>query len=186
MRICALLYPEIYSLIMLKKTIFLPCFIMMISLLSCEKTKDQPTGDIVINEIMSINSVTVSDQNGEYDDWIELFNLTDNNIDVSGYYLSDKSSNLLKWQIPSGTTINGKGYLIIWADEDSTQIGLHSNFKLSSDGEAVILSKSDGSLLDDIIFPAQTLELSYSRFPNGSGNYKWQNATFGKTNDHSK
>lgn len=153
---------------------------------SCEKTKDPTAGDVVINEIMSINSSTVADQNGEFDDWIELFNLSANNIDVSGYYLSDKSSNLLKWQIPSGTTISGNGYLIIWADKDSTQIGLHSNFKLSSDGEVVILSKSDGIILDEIVYPAQTLELSYSRLPNGTGSFKWQNATFGKTNDYSK
>lgn len=153
---------------------------------SCEKTKDPTVGDVVINEIMSINSSTVADQNGEFDDWIELFNLSANNIDVSGYYLSDKSSNLLKWQIPSGTTISGNGYLIIWADKDSTQIGLHSNFKLSSDGEVVILSKSDGIILDEIVYPAQTLELSYSRLPNGTGSFKWQNATFGKTNDYSK
>lgn len=153
---------------------------------SCEKTKDPTAGDVVINEIMSINSSTVADQNGEFDDWIELFNLSANNIDVSGYYLSDKSSNLLKWQIPSGTTISGNGYLIIWADKDSMQIGLHSNFKLSSDGEVVILSKSDGIILDEIVYPAQTLELSYSRLPNGTGSFKWQNATFGKTNDYSK
>lgn len=153
---------------------------------SCEKNKDPTVGDVVINEIMSINSSTVADQNGEFDDWIELFNLSANNIDVSGYYLSDKSSNLLKWQIPSGTTISGNGYLIIWADKDSTQIGLHSNFKLSSDGEVVILSKSDGIILDEIVYPAQTLELSYSRLPNGTGSFKWQNATFGKTNDFSK
>lgn len=153
---------------------------------SCEKTKDPTVGDVVINEIMSINSSTVADQNGEFDDWIELFNLSANNIDVSGYYLSDKSSNLLKWQIPSGTTISGNGYLIIWADKDSMQIGLHSNFKLSSDGEVVILSKSDGIILDEIVYPAQTLELSYSRLPNGTGSFKWQNATFGKTNDYLK
>ena len=153
---------------------------------SCEKNKDPTVGDVVINEIMSINSSTVADQNGEFDDWIELFNLSANNIDVSGYYLSDKSSNLLKWQIPSGTTISGNGYLIIWADKDSTQIGLHSNFKLSSDGEVVILSKSDGIILDEIVYPAQTLELSYSRLPNGTGSFKWQNATFGKTNDYLK
>lgn len=161
-------------------------FFIIIILTSCEKTKDQPVGDVVINEIMSVNSFTVADQNGEFDDWIELFNLTDKNLDISGYYLSDKINNPLKWQIPSGTSINGNGYLIIWADEDSTQIGLHSNFKLSSDGEAVILSRSDGRKLDEIIFPAQTLEQSYSRFPNGTGTFKWQNSTFGKTNDQSK
>jgi hypothetical protein len=179
-------FNEIESFIMLKKYIIPTCFILLIILFSCEKTKDQPVGDVVINEVMPINSSTAADQNGEYDDWIELYNITDESIDISGYYLSDKTSNILKWQIPAGTTITGNGYLIIWADEDSTQVGLHSNFKLSSEGEVVVLSKSDGSILDEIIFPAQTLELSYSRFPNGSGNFKWQNATFGKTNGHSK
>jgi hypothetical protein len=117
---------------------------------------------------MSVNSTIEADQNGEYDDWIELFNSSSSVKDITGYYLSDSKKNIKKWQFPHGTSISGSGYLIIWADKDTTQIGLHSNFKLSSLGEKLLLSK---------------LELSYSRHPNGTGSFIWQNPTFNRTND---
>jgi hypothetical protein len=168
---------------MIKKKILFLCLIILIIQYSCEKTKDPTVGDIVVNELMSLNSSVVADQNGEYDDWIELFNLSAATMDISGYYLTDNKSNLLKWQIPPATSIAGNGYLIIWADNDTTQTGLHANFKLSADGEVVVLSNPDGTVIDEIVYPAQTLELSYSRHPNGTGTFKWQNATFERTND---
>lgn len=171
---------------MIKKKILLLSLIILIIHYSCEKTNAPPEGDIVINELMPVNSTVVADQNGEYDDWIELFNLFSTNKDISGYYLSDKKSNISKWQIPQGTSIPGNGYLIIWADKDTLQIGLHANFKLSSLGERVIFSKPDGTLIDEIVYPGQTLELSYSRNPNGTGPFKWQNPTFNRTNNDSK
>jgi hypothetical protein len=158
----------------------------MIIQYSCEKTKDQSFGEIVINELMPVNSTIVADQNGEYDDWFELFNLTSVSIDISGYYLTDNNSNKTKWQIPQGTSIPGNGYLIVWADKDTLQTGLHSNFKLSSLGEEIILSKPDGTLIDEVVYPGQTLEFSYSRFPNGKGAFRWQNPTFNSINDNSK
>lgn len=171
---------------MIKKKILLLCLIILIIQYSCEKSKEPLVGDLVINELMSVNSTIVADQNGEYDDWIELFNLSAASKDISGYYLTDNKSNLVKWQIPRGTTIPGNGYLIIWADKDTTQIGLHANFKLSSLGEEVIFSKPDGTLIDEVVYPGQTLELSYSRNPNGTGVFKWQNATFNRTNEQAK
>lgn len=171
---------------MIKKKIIILCLFILIIQSSCEKTKDQSVGDIVVNELMSLNSTVVADQDGEYNDWIELYNLSSLTIDISGYYLSDNKNNISKWQIPQGTSISGNGYLIIWADKDTTQIGLHANFKLSAAGEEVLFSKPDGTLVDEVSYPAQLLELSYSRLPNGTGTFKWQNATFDKTNDQSK
>ena len=171
---------------MIKKKIIILCLFILIIQSSCEKTKEKSVGDIVVNELMSLNSTVVADQNGEYNDWIELYNLSSQTIDLSGYYLSDNKSNISKWQIPLGTSISGNGYLIIWADKDTTQVGLHANFKLSAAGEEVLFSKPDGTLVDEVSYPAQLLELSYSRLPNGTGTFKWQNATFEKTNDQSE
>ena len=171
---------------MIKKKTLLLCLIILIIYYACEKTKDPSVEDIVVNELMSMNSSVVTDQNGEYDDWIELFNLSSANKDISGYYLSDNKSNPSKWQIPPGTSIAGNGYLIIWADKDTTQTGLHANFKLSAEGEEVLLSKPDGTVIDEVEYPAQTLELSYSRRPNGTGSFTWQNPTFERTNNSPK
>jgi hypothetical protein len=152
-------------------------------LFSCKKTYENEKSPVVINELMPVNSTTVADNYGEFDDWVELYNTSSSDIDISGYYLSDNHKKPEKWQFPQGTVIAGKNFLIIWADGDSTQFGLHTNFKLSSEGEEVVLTKPDFAITDKIAFPAPTAELSYSRIPNGTGAFKWKNPTFNKSND---
>lgn len=139
-------------------------------------------GDIVINEFLSSNSTIQTDQNGEYDDWIELYNNTTSAINISGYHLSDDGGNLLRWSFPSGTNIAANGYLIVWADDDTTQAGLHANFKLSASGESLYLSNSAGSLVDEIVFPVQTTDVTYGRYPNGIGAFTYMPATYNAVN----
>jgi hypothetical protein len=169
--------------IMIKKIVFLFVVIFLIISGSCKKYYEVVPGEVVINELMPTNSTTVADQNGEYDDWIELFNLSYTSIDLSGYFLSDSKKDNKKWKLPQGTSIPENGYLIIWADKDTTEVGLHANFKLSSKGETVILSRPDGTITDRVEYPSQSQELSYSRRPNGRGAFIWQTPTFSKSND---
>jgi hypothetical protein len=167
---------------MIKKYVFIVTILILIISYSCKKYYEQEESDVVINELMPVNSTTVTDNYGQYDDWIELFNKSVTTIDISGYYLSDSKKNPLKWQIPEGTYITGTGYLIIWADKDTTQIGLHANFKLSSKGEKVILSKPDKRRIDEVDYPAQTYELTYSRIPDGTGTFRWEYPSFNRSN----
>jgi hypothetical protein len=141
--------------------------------------------DVVINEVMPSNHTTAADQNGQYDDWIELYNNSGSSVDLSGYYLSDKKGEYTKWKFPSNTIISGNGYLIVWADKDTLQNGLHANFKLSASGEKVYLVDPNSTVLDHITFGAtdSTKELSYSRVPNGTGDFVWQKPTFKINND---
>ena len=144
------------------------------------------SGDIVINEIMASNTKTAKDPLGEYDDWIELYNKSSATVDISGWFISDDAYNLNKWKIPQGTSIPANGYLIVWADEDSSQntaTSLHANFKLSGSGEDVLLSKNDGTLVDAIGFGAQKADISYARRPNGTGNFVLQTPTFNANNN---
>ena len=141
-----------------------------------------PVGDVVINELLASNSANTADQDGEYDDWIELYNNTSASINLGGYYLSDNIDNLMKWQIPSGTSINANGYLIVWADEDTTQTGLHANFKLASSGETLFLVNATGTIIDQIFFPSQTTDITYGRFANGTGNFQQLWPTFNAQN----
>jgi hypothetical protein len=168
---------------MRKKLLFFALVLLINISNSCKKTYEVAVADIVINELMPVNSTTVTDEYAEYDDWIELFNLSASTIDLSGYFLSDNKKELSKWQFPDGTEIAGNGYLIIWADGDSTQIGLHTNYKLSSTGEDVVLSDPDNTIIDKVSFPAQSQELSYSRNPNGTGAFNWKTPTYNKSND---
>ncbi len=162
---------------------FVTGIVLLVILAACEKKSDPPSaGVVVINELMALNTLTIADQDGEFDDWIELYNTSAETVDISGYFLSDDDNNTTKWKIPQGTTIPGKGYIVIWADSDLKQSGLHADFKLSADGEEVILSLPDETQSDRIEYPANTLEQSYSRIPDGTGDFFWKNATFGTTN----
>ena len=162
----------------------IPIFILLLAALltGCEK-ENTIESSVVINELMPRNINWVADQNGEYDDWIELYNNSALSFDISGYYLSDSHKHLTKWKIPKGTTISGNGYLIFWADKDTLQSGLHTNFKLSADGEKVFFVTPDFLIIDKVEFPGQSDQLSYSRRPNGTGPFVWQTPTFNASNN---
>jgi hypothetical protein len=122
---------------------------------------------VVISEIMASNLSVLADPQGEYDDWIELHNISPADVDLTGRYLSDEPNNPRKWAFPAGTMIPADGYLLVWADEDgSATPGLHASFKLSADGEEVFLTDTDENLnaiLDRVSFGPQQTDLSYQR-----------------------
>jgi len=138
-------------------------------------------GDVVINEFMASNDLTASDQDGEFNDWIELHNNTREEISLDGYYLSDKSEEPFKWVFPD-TSIAAEGYLIVWADKDTLQAGLHSNFKLSASGESILLSDASGALLDQVTYYLQASDISTGRNPNGTGAFMEMLPTFSAEN----
>ena len=152
-------------------------------LTACEKKYAEEERKIVINEIMPVNTTTATDQDGEYDDWIELCNISSERQDISGWLLSDSKSEPAKYRFPPKTIINGNGFLIIWVDADTMQNGLHAGFKLSAEGEKVILSYPDGDKVDLVEYPPSSLELSYSRNPDGRGSFRWQLPTFSGSNN---
>jgi hypothetical protein len=162
------------------KQIIVSLFLLII-IFSCKKDEGD-VSTVVINELMAINSYTAMDQNNQFDDWIELYNNSASKVDLSGYFLSDSRSNLSKWKFPAGTVIEANTFLIVWADKDTIQPGLHANFKLSSSGEKLYLSTPDKVIWDKVEYGEQTEELSYGRTPNGTGEFKWQLATFNEKN----
>ncbi|MCB9279618.1 MAG: CotH kinase family protein [Lewinellaceae bacterium] len=139
--------------------------------------------DVVVNEFAADNATIVADQAGEYEDWIELYNNSADPVDMSGWYLSDDEENLTKWTFPEGTVIQGNGYLIVWADEDGSQEGLHANFKLSKSGEVILLLDPDQNILQHIVFGEQQEDLASARVPNGTGDFVIQAPTFNANND---
>lgn len=139
-------------------------------------------GDLVINEFMASNDATVADQDGEFDDWIELYNNGVSPIDLEGYFLSDDAGELMKWAFPAGISIEANGYLTIWADDDEDQSGLHTNFKLSAAAESVFLVNASGEIVDEVSYIEQVTDISFGRFPNGIGNFQTMSATFNAEN----
>ena len=141
-------------------------------------------GDLAINEIMAQNTNTVTDAAGQFEDWIELYNNTENTISLDNLYLTDNATNLQKWAFPTGLTIAPNSYLVVWADEDLTEEGLHADFKLSAGGENVILSYPNGDIVDSVSFGAQTADVAYARIPNGTGEFVNQSPTFNANNQN--
>ena len=126
---------------------------------------------MAISEFLASNKRTNKDPQGGFEDWIELFNYGDTDIDLYGMCLTDAPDNLPKWKIPSGTLIQAGGYLVIWADEDGGNEGLHANFKLSKDSESIILTNSD-AIVDKIEFGPQMPDVSSGRVSGYIGKIK--------------
>jgi len=139
------------------------------------------TGDLVINEFMADNETTVVDQDGEYDDWIELYNNGNEEIQLLGFFLSDDASEPNQWAFPD-TSIASGGYLIVWADKDEEQQGLHACFKLSASGETILLSDSELNIRDEISYEQQYPDTTTGRFPNGTGDFILMLPTFAMEN----
>ncbi len=151
-------------------------------LVQVEYALDPP---VRINELMAQNTAGQQDENGQFEDWIELFNTGSGSFDLSGGWLSDDGSNVFKWQFPENTVIGPQEYLIVWADEDQDEGPLHTNFKLSASGEELWLSSPAGLVLDHLAFGAQTANTAYARIPNGTGPFVQQAPTFAANNETS-
>ncbi|MFN5184039.1 MAG: CotH kinase family protein [Bacteroidota bacterium] len=130
------------------------------------------SGKVKINEILAVN---VNGHQNEYlknEDWIEFHNLTGNNINLYGLYLTDDPSNLTKFPFTVNSVVPANGFLTIWADESAAGPGtIHCNFKLSSNGEKLILSNQNGIILDSLNFGSQQTDISYGRCPDGTGSF---------------
>ena len=127
-----------------------------------------------INEFMASNDATIQDDIGEYPDWIEIYNASNDTLNLTNYYISDKSNNLTKHQLVGASDFKmpGKSFLLLWADDDEEIGPLHVSFKLSSGGEQIFLVNPDGfSIEDSISFGAQTTDVSMGR--NGDAQPDW-------------
>lgn len=121
----------------------------------------------LITEFQANNSSTLSDEDSDQSDWIELFNPDAVSVDLGGYYLTDDAASLTKWAIPAGVSLAPSNFLVIFAsDKDRAIAGseLHTNFKLSSAGEYLALVAPDGvTVVDEYApsFPVQFEDSSY-------------------------
>lgn len=141
--------------------------------------------EVVINEIMPRNWNTASDQDNEYDDWVELYNNTASEVDLSGYHLSDDPLNPGMWTFPNGATIAANDYLIVWLDKDTLQVGLHANFKLSGGGETVVFSDNMLNPINEVTYPEIEYSSTFGRYPNGTGPFIRMIPTYNSENSYS-
>ncbi|HPE33288.1 MAG TPA: CotH kinase family protein [Bacteroidales bacterium] len=143
---------------------------------------------LYINEIMASNSTIHFDADGEYDDWIELFNGGAQPVWLGDMFFSDNPEIPDKWSLPDYTLFPGE-FVLVWADEDPEQGPFHADFKLSADGEFVGIYSDEASGfmgLDVYSFSSQQTDISLGRSPDGSNNWVYfTNPTPGISNSFS-
>jgi hypothetical protein len=124
---------------------------------------------VFITEFMAENSKTIRDDLGQHSDWLELYNSSDQPINLAGWYLTDDPAKLKKWQFPAGATLLSKSFIIVWAsglNRTNAAAPLHTNFKLSKNaGSYLELVYCDGVTLVSSIspYPQQYPDVSYGR-----------------------
>lgn len=156
----------------IKKICSFAASMLIVSAMHCGfhmATADKSSGIIYINEVCTQNKNCFKDSLDGSSDWIELYNASNKEIDLSGYGLSDDENDPMKYIIPSGTVIKKGSYLIIVSSKDATGITeLNTGFGLDKSGETLILSSPDGSELQKLKIPALQEDTSYGRTYDGN------------------
>ena len=134
-----------------------------------------PEGDgAVINEFMAVNNTVLPDEDSDYSDWVELKNTSSSAVDLEGWYLTDNADDLTQWQFPATSLASG-AYLVVFASSKDRAVAgseLHTNFKLSGDGEYLALIQPDGVTVASEFsptFPPQLANVSYGIADGSSG-----------------
>ncbi len=109
------------------------------------------TAGIKINELMANNTFTALDNNGNYDDWVELAVGT-YPFTLGNLYLTDDAANLKKWKFPNDAVMKSaqENYAIVWCDNEVLQKGWHANFRLNDSASVLILTNANGFVLDSV------------------------------------
>ncbi|MFN4121796.1 MAG: CotH kinase family protein [Flavobacteriales bacterium] len=125
---------------------------------------------IFINELMADNINFIQDEQGHFDDWIEIWNENDIAINLKDYYITDNPLRPDKFLLPD-TLLPAGGFFLLWADNDPFHKRNHANFALAKAGEELRLYKKEDRSLrlsDRIVFPDQNSNHSYGRQVDGS------------------
>lgn len=123
---------------------------------------------LTISEFMAVNDTTLADGDGNYEDWIEIYNPSKGSVNLDGWYLTDDTSNLTQWRFPA-EDIDAGEYLVVFASGQTVddyvdgQGNLHTNFRLASGGESVALVEPDGATVSHALidYPEQLADVSF-------------------------
>lgn len=131
---------------------------------------------LYINEILTANITELTDNVGEHEDWFEVYNPNNFDVYIGGYHFSDDPERRNKWVVPTSfadsVTVPANGWLLFWADNDEGQGVLHSNFRLSNNGEYLGFFSPDGyTPVDEIEWGHIDPDTSYGRLTDG--NEQW-------------
>ncbi|MBQ8654766.1 MAG: lamin tail domain-containing protein [Clostridia bacterium] len=124
---------------------------------------------LVISEVMSSNRTAVPDENGEYADWIEIWNSSDRAINIANVGLSDRNDSI-RFLFPDMVLESGGRAIVFCSDTNAAEVGsnFHAKFKLSSVGETVYLFDPNAYEIDSVTLPIMSSDESYALMADGS------------------
>ncbi len=134
------------------------------------------TAQVMINEYSVSNLSTIPDNYGKYEDWIELYNMSGQDKDIAGYFLSDNPGDPQKWAFPGPTILAAGGFLVVWVSgRDEAGSGhYHTSFRLTqtgSDPEWIVFSDPSGTVLEE--FQLMITQNGHSRGRINDGFSAW-------------
>ena len=133
----------------------------------------QTTKSIVFNEIMVSNVGDVISPAYNFDSWVELYNSSDNDVNIGGYYVSDDAANPKRWKLPTSVgSIPAKGFKVIWFGSDDIKND-QAPFKLDCDGGVICLSDANGKLVASQEYPEAMSHTAWACKTNGNGDWGW-------------
>ncbi|TVQ75769.1 MAG: T9SS C-terminal target domain-containing protein, partial [Balneolaceae bacterium] len=116
----------------------------------------------------------ITDEDGDFEDWIELYNAGADTVSLGWYGLSDDYERPFRWVVPQGVSIAPGEFLLIWAsgkDRSDPEGELHTGFSIAQEGEEVLLTHFSGERVDEIPPTRIPSDYSYGRYPDGSGDW---------------
>lgn len=136
---------------------------------------------VFLNEILA-NNATVQDLNGNTPDWVELYNGSNNDVNLAGMSLTTDTTNPRRWKFPEGSVIRSHDFKVIYCDGNVSESAFNTGFGLNANGDAVYLYDAATNRVDGVVFGLQVQDLSIGRAQLATGAWVLTKPTLGAAN----
>ena len=134
-----------------------------------ETFEPDPTVNLFLNEAVQLNVEGEIDESGEHEPWLEIHNFGNERISLEGLWLSDDSSNIFEWQFPDDASVEPGDYTLVWLDGEPEEGPMHASFRLDPGEHILLLSREDGSLVDNLSLPGNIFpDIPIALIPDGA------------------
>ena len=168
-----MIYPSIISPSILRVSCgCLATTLLLIASSGCDTAASEQT--LFINEFMADNETVLSDENGEFKDWIEIYNAGEDAVSMDGYFITDDLGAVTQWALPATLSIDAGGYLVLFASGDTTVSDFHLPFALEKNGEEIglyVAEESAAVQVDAVSFGEANPDESAARETDGSDSW---------------
>lgn len=140
---------------------------------------------MILNEFVASNGAVLADEDGDFEDWIEILNTTETVVRLVGFGLSDDPARPFRWRFPD-VRLDPGDYLLVWAsgkNRSTPGFPLHTNFSISAAGEPLLLTAPTGQTVDLVGPVALGRNEAYARIPDGGEWFVTSTPTPGSANE---